>query len=190
MCLSNVKHNDVTEHEIVIGVKNRDRQSMHAMYELLAGHAMATAKRYLADADDCRDVLQECFLKAYSRIGDFTYRGEGSLRAWMTRIVANECINLLKRQSHITFLDTMDLNVSDEEPPDINHVPPEEINHMIASLPTGYRIVFNQFVFEHKSHKEIAQALGIKENSSASQLLRAKRLLAKMINDYKRQHDE
>jgi RNA polymerase sigma-70 factor (ECF subfamily) len=80
--------------------------------------------------------------------------------------------------------------VPDEEPPDVTHIPPEVINRMIASLPTGYRIVFNQFVFEHKSHKEIAQELGIKENSSASQLLRAKRLLAKMIHQYQQEQDD
>ena len=180
----------MTELQIVNGVKNGDRKAMHAMYDLLAGSAMATARRYLGNIDACRDVLQECFLKAFTHMNDFTYRGEGSLWAWMARIVANECINLLKRQYRITFLETTELNVPNEEPPDITHVPTEEINRMIASLPTGYRIVFNQFVFEHKSHKEIAQMLGIKENSSASQLLRAKRLLAKMINNYKRQHDE
>lgn len=162
---------------------------MRAMYDLLAGHAMATAKRYLADADDCHDVLQECFLRAFSRIGDFNYRGEGSLRAWMTRIVANESVNVLKRRARITFTDEFAEDIVDE-PPDVTQVPPEAINRMIASLPAGYRIVFNQFVFEHKSHKEIARMLGIKENSSASQLLRAKRLLAKMINDYRRQQDE
>lgn len=162
---------------------------MRAMYDLLAGHAMATAKRYLADADDCHDVLQECFLRAFSRIGDFNYRGEGSLRAWMTRIVANESVNVLKRRARITFTDEFAEDIVDE-PPDVTQVPPEAINRMIASLPAGYRIVFNQFMFEHKSHKEIARMLGIKENSSASQLLRAKRLLAKMINDYRRQQDE
>jgi RNA polymerase sigma-70 factor (ECF subfamily) len=180
----------VTELQIVNGVKNGDREAMHAMYDLLAGSAMATAQRYLDDIETCRDVLQECFLKAFTRIGDFEYRGDGSLRAWMTRIVANEAINLLKRQSNITFLDMSELNVPDEKPPEITHVPPEVINRMIASLPTGYRIVFNQFVFEHKSHKEIAQELGIKENSSASQLLRAKRLLAKMIHQYQQEQDE
>ena len=180
----------MTEHEIVIGVKNRDRKAMRTMYDLLAGHAMATALRYLADREQCRDVLQECFLKAFTRIGDFTYHGEGSLRAWMMRIVANESINRLKRQSQITYLDMADINLPDDDPPDIAHVPPEAINSMIASLPTGYRIVFNQVVFEHKSHKEIAQALGIKENSSASQLLRAKRLLAKMIHQYQQEQDE
>lgn len=180
----------MTEQQIVIGVKNGNRKAMREMYDLLAGSVMSTAMRYLGDSDDCRDVLQEGFLKAFSRIGDFGYRGEGSLKAWVTRIVANEAINLLKRRSRFTLFDTQDTDIPDEEPPEVNHVPPEVINRMIASLPTGYRIVFNQYVFEHKSHKEIAQSLGIKENSSASQLLRAKRLLARMIHNYQQNHDE
>lgn len=180
----------MTELQIVNGVKSGDRKAMRAMYDLLAGHAMATARRYLGDAEDCRDVLQECFLRAFTRMGDFNYRGDGSLRAWMNRIVANESINLLKRQSRLTLIDPADTDVPDEEPPDIRHVPPEVINGMIAALPTGYRVVFNQYVFEHKSHKEIARALGIKENSSASQFLRAKRLLAKMIHQYNLEHDD
>ena len=184
------KKHSVTELQIVNGVKDGDQMAMHTMYDQLAGAAMATAKRYLGDSDSCRDVLQECFLRAFTHIGEFNYRGDGSLRAWMTKIVANESINLLKRQGRVTLLDTDDMELSDDEPPDIAHIPPEEINRMIASLPTGYRIVFNQFVFEHKSHKEIAQDLGIKENSSASQLLRAKRLLAKMIHQYQQSHDD
>ena len=180
----------MTELQIVNGVKNRDRKAMHEMYDLLAGAAMATAVRYLGDRDDCRDVLQDCFLKAFTHIGEFDYRGAGSLRGWMMRIVANESINQLKRQTKMTFLEENDMDIADEEPPNLSGIPPEEINHMIASLPTGYRMVFNQYVFEHKSHKEIAQSLGIKENSSASQLLRAKRLLAKMIHQYQQNHDD
>ena len=180
----------MTEQQIVNGVKNKDQKAMRDMYDLLAGTAMATAVRYLPNRDDCRDVLQDCFLKAFTHIGEFKFQGQGSLRAWMTRIVANECINRLKRQSRLTFLDEVDMEATEDEPPDITHVPPEEINRMIAALPQGYRIVFNQFVFEHKSHKEIAHELGIKENSSASQLLRAKRLLAKMIYQYQQEQDD
>lgn len=180
----------MTELQIVNGVKNGDREAMRTMYDLLAGSAMATAVRYLGDSDECRDVLQDCFLRAFTRIDEFSYRGQGSLRAWMTRIVANESINRLKRHDRLTFLDEANVEAPEEEPPDINVVPLEEINRMIAALPTGYRVVFNQFVFEHKSHKEIAHMLGIRESSSASQLLRAKRLLAKMIHQYKRKHDD
>jgi len=180
----------VTELQIVNGVKSGDRKAMRAMYDLLAGFVMATTRRYLGDSDTCRDVLQDAFLQAFTHMGDFAYRGDGSLKAWVTRIAANESINLLKQGQRITFLQAQDVELPDDDPPDIGHIPPEEINRMIASLPTGYRVVFNQYVFEHKSHKEIAHLLGIKENSSASQLLRAKRLLAKMINQYKQEHDD
>ena len=79
----------------------------------------------------------------------------------------------------------------EEEPetddPPISDVPPDEIQKMVSQLPTGYRTVFNLYVFENRSHQEIASLLGIKEKSSASQLSRAKNLLAKMIREYNNQ---
>lgn len=75
-----------------------------------------------------------------------------------------------------------DLESQDE--PAVEKVPPQVLNQMIGELPDGYRVVLNMYVFEQKSHKEIAKELGIKESTSASQYLRAKKLLAKKINDY------
>ena len=79
-------------------------------------------------------------------------------------------------------------DVPDEEIPEISEIPPSLIQEMIRRLPEGYRTVFNLFVFEGKSHKEIAMLLGIKENSSASQLHRAKALLAGWIREYRQNH--
>ena len=144
---------------------------------------MAVALRYLPQTDDAKDVVHDSFLKAFSHIRDFNYRGEGSLRAWMMKIVANEAINTLRKTSRLSFVSDIP-DEPDDEPPDIEAVPPEEINRMIGLLPSGYRTVFNLFVFEQKSHKQIAEMLGIKENSSASQFLRAKTMLKKLINEY------
>ena len=82
-----------------------------------------------------------------------------------------------------TFVDEVPEEVPDEDP-EVERVPPAELTRMIGELPEGYRLVLNMFVFEQRSHKEIAEQLGIKESSSASQYLRAKKLLAKKINDY------
>ena len=71
-----------------------------------------------------------------------------------------------------------------EEEPPVEKIPPAELTKMIGELPDGYRLVLNMYVFEQLSHKEIALRLGIKESSSASQYLRAKKLLARKINDY------
>ena len=76
---------------------------------------------------------------------------------------------------------------ADEEEPDIGDVPMQVLMRMIHELPAGYRTVFNLYVFEQMSHKQIARELGIKESSSASQYLRAKRLLAKAIVEFRKQ---
>ena len=85
-------------------------------------------------------------------------------------------------------MDEVPDDIEDEEP-EVERVPPAELTRMIGELPDGYRLVLNLFVFEQKSHKEIAQLLGIKESSSASQYLRAKKLLGKKVKDYLSQAD-
>ena len=72
-------------------------------------------------------------------------------------------------------------DIPEEDDPPIEDIPPEVIQEMIRQLPTGYRTVFNLYVFEDKTHEEIARLLGISINTSSSQLCRAKNLLAKMI---------
>ena len=141
------------------------------------------ALRYLPQTDDAKDVVHDSFLKVFSHIREFNYRGAGSLRAWVLKIVANEAVNMLRKSERFSFVDDIP-DEPDVEPPDLDEVPPEEINRMIGLLPSGYRTVFNLFVFEQMSHKQIAEMLGIKENSSASQFLRAKKMLKKLINDY------
>ena len=162
---------------------------MRSLYDSLSGYAMATAMRYTGNRADAEDVVHDCFVKVFTHINNYTYRGSGSLKAWVLRIVANESINHLRKESKFVYTDQMPEDM-DSEPPDLSLLPPDMLNKMISSLPSGYRTVLNLYVFEQKSHKEIARLLGIKENSSASQYLRAKKLLAHMINEYKRIHDE
>ncbi len=145
---------------------------------------MATCLRYIADRDAVKDVMQDAFVKVFTSLSQFDYRGEGSLKAWVTRIAANESLNYVRRNERLAFTDNVP-DVPDDEEPDIGEVPMQVLLRMIGDLPAGYRAVFNLFVFEGMSHKDIARALGIKESSSASQYLRAKRQLAKEINEYK-----
>ena len=108
----------------------------------------------------------------------FSWRGEGSLKAWLTRIVVNDSLKFLRRKKPLPLSATL-TEPMDEEEPAFDAVPLDVIQGMIRKLPDGYRTVFNLFVFEDKSHKEIASLLGIKENSSASQLFHAKAMLAR-----------
>ena len=133
-----------------------------------------------------KDVFQESLIHIITHMADFDYRGVGSLKAWATRIVVNESLRFLRdtKRHELMLLDCEVPDVPEEDDPPISDVPPDVIHSMVSQLPTGYRMVFNLYVFENKSHQEIASLLGIKEKSSASQLCRAKNLLAKMIRQY------
>lgn len=163
------------------------------LYDHTVGRMASVCGRYVSNEEDARDVLQDAYLEVFSRIADFEYRGEGSLRAWMTRVVTTKAIDLLRRQQQLNELFVTDdlPDVPDVLPDeaDIAGVPLDVIYKMIRRLPVGYRTVFNLFVFERLSHREIAAQLGIRENSSASQFHRAKTLLTEWVRAYKSNHN-
>ena len=155
-------------------------------YTLYADYLTGVCARYVKNDEDLKDVLQDSLLNIISHIRDFKYQGEGSLRAWSTKIVVNEALRFLK-QRHKHDFELLDHDVPDEqeeEDPPVRDIPPEVFQQMIRELPTGYRTVFNLYVFENKSHQQIAEMLGIKKDSSCSQFSRAKNMLAKMITEY------
>ena len=147
---------------------------------------MAIALRYIPDYDEVRDVLQDSFVKILTGIGKFNYRGEGSLKSWVARIVANRSIDYVKENGRLTFTDKVP-DSADEEETNVRDVPPDILDHMIGQLPTSYRVVLNLFVFEQLSHREIAHQLGISESASGTYFFRAKKQLQRMIRDYYKQ---
>ena len=161
-------------------VRRREKTAMKMLYDRYVGYLTAVCARYIPDDDEVKDILQEAFIKIFQSMDRFTWRGEGSLKAWMTRIVVNDSLKFLRRKKPLPLSATM-TEPMDEDEPAFDAVPLDVIQGMIRKLPDGYRTVFNLFVFEDKSHKEIASMLGIKENSSASQLFHAKAMLARWI---------
>lgn len=182
-----MKPGGITEEQLAMQMQARDAKAMRQFYDLTSGYLAAVCSRYIPEADEAKDVLQDSFIKIFGSIGQFEYRGEGSLRAWATRIVVNESLMALRQRARrsTSLSDIGDVPDVPDIDPEPDEVPPEELLQYIQELPAGYRMVFNLYVFEQKSHKEIARMLNIKESSSASQLHRAKALLAKRINDYK-----
>lgn len=172
-----------SEKELLDDIKKGDRSVLHQLYSRYVGYAMAVGLRYVPDRDDLNDVIQDSFVKILSSVNRFEYRGEGSLKGWILRIVSNEAINFIKQKTKFSFVDEFPDEI-EEQDPDVDKVPPQVLNQMISELPDGYRMVLNLYVFEQKSHKEIAEMLDIKESTSASQYLRAKKLLASKINNY------
>ena len=178
---------EYSESELLDLAARRDHAAMKAIYDRYVEYLAAACARYVGDENDRKDVLQEAFIKVFTSLDKFEFRGEGSFKAWMVRITVNEALRFLKRSMSNSFIEYDDKlpDVADEPEPEVDGIPDKVINDLILSLPPGYRMVFNLYVFERKSHKEIAKLLGIGESSSASQFSRAKALLSKRIKEYK-----
>ncbi len=170
-----------------------DRVAFKTVYEKYAPVLMAICFRYLGNRMDAEDVLHNVFIKVFSAFAFFTYQGKGSLKAWLTKMAVNESLSFLRSQRK--ELDkTVDIeemrgdlagNGQDElEPSSLQSIPKETLMSFIAELPQGYRTVFNLYVFEGKSHREIGEMLGIEERTSSSQFSRARRLLRKRVTNY------
>lgn len=181
-----------TERRIVERARKGDRSAMKQIYDCYANYLTATCSRYLPDKGELRDVLQDSFVNIFSSLDKFTYRGEGSLKAWMRQVSVNEALKRIrKRKSRNTLEYKWDLpDLEEEEEPDVGNIPGGVIQEMIKELPEGYRTVLNLYAFEEKSHKEISELLGISESTSASQLHRARNLLARKINEYKKKTEQ
>ena len=180
------------EQRLVKQLQDGEKTAAREFYSLYADYLAGICSRYIADEDDLKDVFQDAFIRILTHIAEFQYQGEGSLKAWAAKVMVNQSLKFLRTKGKFQQVQLeKDLPDDTEEyEPLLNNITPDEIRDLLSQLPTGYRTVLNLYVFEGKSHQEIAQMLGIKENSSASQLHRAKNMLAKMIKENKyKTHD-
>lgn len=175
----------MTETELTDRCKTGDNLARKELYERFAERMLCLCYRYAGDEETAHDLLHDGFLKVYSSISSFTYRGEGSLRAWLSRVFTNVSLEYLRHRDLLR--DGMSLDdvsdLPDEPEPDASVLSMDVLMKFVAELPPGYRTVFNLYVFERWSHKEIAHCLHINEASSASQLNRARRLLITRIKE-------
>ena len=164
-----------------------DNTATEWIYRRHVRYLSALCSRYITEDEDIRDVLQESFIKIFTSLGSFKYRGEGSLKAWMAKITLNETLKFVRNNSRLPIdsIDDKDTNIADGDSMETEDIPTDVLHKCIRELPDGYRTVFNLYVIDDKSHKEIAQLLGIKENTSASQLHKAKSMLAQKIKHYR-----
>lgn len=178
----------VDERELAMKIRAGDKAAMGVLYRKYIGHLSSVCHRYLSDADDVSDVLHDGFLKIFTQMDKYHYAGEGSMRAWATRIVVNRALNFLRERNRLNMMVSGGMQgkeIADDEP-DVEIVSPDELHLLIRQLPDGYRTVLNLYAFEDYSHCEIAQMLGIKEATSASQLHHAKALLARKIKELRK----
>lgn len=157
-----------------------------AIYDLLSPKMYAVCLRYMGDRESAQDVLQDGFITLFTRLD--SYSGEGSFEGWARKIFVNTALMALRKHDVLKEAEDMQVagNVSGSPAQTMAGIGYRELTSLIASLPPGFRTVFNMYVIEGYSHKEIAETLGISETTSRSQLLRARALLQARIgkNEY------
>lgn len=159
-----------------------DERAMDTVYRTMAPKILTVCRRYTANLEEAQDCLHEGFIKVFDKIG--SYRGESPLAAWVKSVVVNHTINLMKKKSRFEMSSLPDeFETEDESDEPEMRYDPELILRLISELPVGYRTVLNMYVFEEMTHEEIAARLGISPVTSRTQLLKARKLIKKKLEN-------
>ncbi|MFC4870704.1 RNA polymerase sigma factor [Negadavirga shengliensis] len=169
-----------TEKRLYLGCLVRDPIAQKEVYERYSPKMYVLCFRYVKETATAEDILIIGFMKVFEKIHQF--RETGSFAGWIRRIMVNECLMYLEKEKSLYNEIGLDGALS----PTVDRIPGddlavEDLMKLINSLPLGYRTVFNLFAIEGFPHHEIAEKLHISENTSKSQLSRARALLQKMI---------
>jgi len=171
-----------TDHILINRCKKGDSAAQKQLYELHRHRWFTICLRYVHKREDALDVLQNALIKIYSKLNQFNSE-LGQFSSWSSKIVVNESIMFQRKywnKNEISGLNLELINDHEDEKA-ISNLTLEEMTRRIQKLPTGYRLVFNMYVIEGYSHKEIAATLGISIGTSKSQLFKAKGILKKQI---------
>jgi RNA polymerase sigma factor (sigma-70 family) len=189
--LTNESNVENKEHlkEIISGCIRQDRRAQEELFKLFYGKMLGVCMRYARDRDSAEEMLQEGFIKIFDKLEAFDYKG--SFEGWMRRIVANTAIDQIRKSKKDPILtdNDEDFKLGGENP----IIEKEEIESLeiraelaveaIQDLSPAYRAVFNLYVMEEYTHKEIAEILGISEGTSKSNLAKAKANLKKALKE-------
>ena len=177
------KHLDTELNFLVEQSIKGNRNAQRRIYDSLSGKMFAVCLRYMGDRDSAEDVLQDGFVTLFTKLE--SYSGEGSFEGWARKIFVNTALMALRKNDALKQSEGMDSawSMKDEDPSPLQNIAYKELMRLISDLPVGFRTVFNMYVVEGYSHKEIAGELGISENTSRSQLQRARMMLQKKIKE-------
>ena len=170
----------MSETDIIRGCLRGSAQCQRTLYERFAGKMYAVCLRYARTPADAPDILQEGFLKVFSKLEQFQF--QGSFEGWVRRIMVNTALRTYQKQRFDNETSGYErLPEVAVDPDAISTLSEAELIGLIAKLPDGYRVVFNLVAIEGYSHAEVAEMLGIQESTSRSQLTKARRWLCEQV---------
>lgn len=166
---------------MIAKASKNDRRAQQQLFEQFSPKMLGICRQYLRNNDMAEEVMLTGFLKIFTHLKDF--KNEGSFEGWMRRIMVNESISQLRKDKKLQFISETEIENTEEYSTTIEtNLEADEIQSLIDALPDGYKTVFVLYVVEGYKHSEISELLQISENTSKSQLFKARKLLQIKIN--------
>jgi RNA polymerase sigma-70 factor (ECF subfamily) len=171
----------MNEENIVNACLKGNPLAQQKLFEMFAPKMLGVCLRYMKTDDEAEDVLQDAFVKIFTKL--FDYKNRGSLEGWVRRIVVNTALDQLRKNTKFTHVyDIAELEYKLENVDSIfESLVAKDLMKLVNAMPNGYRVVFNMFAIEGYSHKEIAETLGVSESTSKSQYSRARSYLKEKL---------
>ncbi len=181
------RNQNITESDLIKGCLQGERRMQEELYKRFSPRMYAVCLRYSGNAEEAEDILQEGFIKIFKKLDSF--RGDGSFEGWLRRIFVNTAIEHFRRKRYLMPVTEKEENTIEGKYTSVlDELGAKDIMLLVQELSPGYRTVFNMYVVEGYTHKEIADILGISEGTSKSQLSRAKVILQDMVRNFIDKH--
>ena len=181
--MSELSNQIISESDLIAGCINGDRKMQKELYDRFSAKMFGVCLRYAGNTEEAEDILQEGFIKVFKKIG--SYRGEGSFEGWIRRIFVNTAIEQFRRKTYMQPITEREENsVEATYLSVLDNLAEKDIVKLVQRLSPGYRTVFNMYVVEGYTHRQIAESLGISEGTSKSQLSRAKIILQDLVKKH------
>lgn len=187
--MNNPSNQIFSESDLIDGCLKGERKMQYELYQRFAPKMYGVCLRYAGKVEEAEDILQEGFIKVFNKMG--SYRGDGSFEGWIRRIFVNTAIEHFRKKTYLQPITEMEESMVEGKYLSVlDNLAEKDIIQLVQKLSPGYRTVFNMYVIEGYTHKQIAEALNISEGTSKSQLSRAKLILQDLVQTFieKRKH--
>lgn len=162
------------------GIQKKKEWAQQVIFNRYGKAFYALCRRYLSPAEDAEEAMMNGFLQIFNKAGEADFENEAAFVGWMRKVMVNACLQTLRKsKSFLVLAESTDQALSDNHEAD-TPLNAKELFAMLEELPAGYRTVFNLYVVEGYTHKEIAECMQISEGASKSQLSKARAKLAQL----------
>ena len=173
--------NNQQQIDVINGCAAGDLSSQRTLFMAFSEELLATCKRYMGNEDEANDVLQDSFMRIFKYASRYNHEG-GNLKGWMKTICIRESLRQIKKNKRTASMDELEY-IPAVDPIAVQNLDTEEIHNIISELPKRQRTVFNLYVVEGYSHREIGNMLNVAETCSRSILSRTKKDLKEKLMD-------